>query len=179
MSARPSLPATIETERLHLRPWRDSDAEPLREMWAERDLRARRRIDADGRPTVDDLRQDLARRRDETASTGLALLVLERREVPGFVGYCGLVVGQATAAEPELAFELLRRFHGRGYATEAAGAIVAAADRGGWTRLWSTVRAWNAPSRAVVTKVGFVESGRVDHDPDRGDSLWYTRDRSG
>ena len=103
--------------------------------------------------------------------------MLERRESPGFIGYCGLIVGQASEAEPEIAFELLRRFHNRGYATEAARAVLAAADEAGWERLWSTVREWNAPSRGVMAKIGFVESGRTDPDPVRGDSIWYVRSR--
>jgi RimJ/RimL family protein N-acetyltransferase len=173
-----SLPLSIETERLRLRPWRDSDAEPLREMWAERDPRSRHLIDADGHPTVGELREDFETRRLATARTGLALLAIERVGSPEFIGYCGLIVGQASEAEPEIAYELLRRFHDHGYATEAAGAVVAAADRAGWTRLWSTVREWNTASRRVMTKIGFVESGKVDHDSLRGDSIWYTRERS-
>jgi hypothetical protein len=39
------------------------------------------------------------------------------------IGYCGLIVGHATVEEPEIAYELFRRVHGRGYATEAAGAV--------------------------------------------------------
>ena len=44
---------SIETERLLLRTWHVSEASVQRQLWAERDLRvpARRRIDADGRPT--------------------------------------------------------------------------------------------------------------------------------
>jgi RimJ/RimL family protein N-acetyltransferase len=171
------MPLSIQTDRLRLRPWRDTDAEPLRELLAERDPRARHRIDADGHPTVGELRRDFETRRLETARTGLALLAIERLGSPEFLGYCGLIVGQASEAEPEIAYELLRRAHHHGYATEAARAVVAAADAAGWTRLWSTVREWNTASRRVMTKIGFVEAGRVDHDSLRGDSIWYTRDR--
>ncbi len=178
MGTRRSLPSAIDTERLHLRPWKDSDAEPLREMWTERDPRSRHLISPTGHPTVDDFREDFGRQRAETARTGLAVLVIERRGSPGFVGYCGLIVGQASEAEPEIAYELLRAFHNRGYATEAAAAVVAAADSAGWERLWSTIRNWNTPSRRVISKIGFVESGRVDRDPVRGDSIWYVRNRA-
>ncbi|WP_371400882.1 hypothetical protein OHA10_23240 [Kribbella sp. NBC_00662] len=41
------FPAELTTERLHLRRWRPSDAEDYRGLWAERDVRALRRIDAD------------------------------------------------------------------------------------------------------------------------------------
>jgi len=47
------------------------------------------------------------------------------------IGYCGLIVGRATWEEPEIAFELFRRVHGSGYATEAGEAVVAAAIQSG------------------------------------------------
>lgn len=160
------------TERLRLRPFRPSDASWLHDLWAERDPRSRRRLDAEGRPTALDLRRDIEER---IRAGGPALLVVERRSDGVVLGYCGLVVGQASAAEPELAFELFRRAHGRGVATEAASAVVAAASAAGYRRLHATVRAWNAPSLRVLTKLGFVATGRVDPDAERGDSLWFAR----
>jgi hypothetical protein len=50
------LPAELTTERLRLRRWLPSDAEEYRGLWVERDPRAVRRIDAEGRPTVEDIR---------------------------------------------------------------------------------------------------------------------------
>ncbi len=71
-------------------------------------------------------------------------------------GYCGLIVGRCTHDEPEIAYELLRRFHGHGYATEAARAVLEAAFATGRTRIWSTVGAWNTPpSLRVLEKIGF------------------------
>lgn len=72
------------------------------------------------------------------------------------MGYCGLIVGRCTHDEPEIAYELLRRFHGHGYATEAARAVLEAAFATGRTRIWSTVGAWNTPpSLRVLEKIGF------------------------
>jgi RimJ/RimL family protein N-acetyltransferase len=99
----------LATERLRLRLWQPADAEKLRDLWAERDPRSLRVIDSVGRPTVDDLRTSLPRQLAETALTGLALLAIEDREHGQFIGYCGLIVGQATWEEPEIAFELFRR----------------------------------------------------------------------
>ncbi|MGI8693366.1 MAG: GNAT family N-acetyltransferase, partial [Geodermatophilaceae bacterium] len=69
-------------------------------------------------------------------------------------GYCGLIVGRSTVDEPEIAYERLRRAHGRGYATEAGRAVLDAAIATGRTRLWSTVRTWNAASFRVLEKRG-------------------------
>ena len=91
-----------------------------------------------------------------------------------FLGYCGLVIGRATIDEPEIAYELLRSAHGRGYATEAAAAIVDAARATGRQRLWSTVRTWNTPSFRVLEKIGF----RRDHTTtdEHGDIVWNVLD---
>jgi RimJ/RimL family protein N-acetyltransferase len=43
------------------------------------------------------------------------------------IGYCGLIEGRSSIEETEIAYELFREHHGRGYATEAARAVVAAA----------------------------------------------------
>jgi RimJ/RimL family protein N-acetyltransferase len=168
------LAQNLETARLRMRPWKMSDSAAVRELWTERDPRAIRVIDADGKPTVDDIRIGLENQLADTAKNGLALLALERKSDGEFIGYCGLIVGQATAEEPEIAYELFRRFHGQGYATEAARAVLSAALDTGRTRFWSTVRAWNTPSFRVLEKIGFINSGRTDVDPVRGDSVWMT-----
>jgi RimJ/RimL family protein N-acetyltransferase len=167
------MPAELRTERLRLRAFRPSDATWLHDLWAERDRRSARLLDAQGRPTVDDLRRDLEAR---SRTAGPALLVVEASPGGEVLGYCGLTVGRASADEPELAFELFRTAHGRGIATEAAAAVVRAADAAGFPRLHATVRAWNAPSLRVLGKLGFAPTGRVDPDPERGDTIWLVRE---
>jgi RimJ/RimL family protein N-acetyltransferase len=168
------LPAELATPRLRLRRWLPSDAEEYRGLWLERDPRALRRVDAEGRPTVEDMRGWLVDN-PLAAAPGLGLLPIERRDTGEFIGYCGLTVGQASFDEPELAYELARLAHGHGYATEAARAVVEAAARTGRRRLWATVREWNTASFRVLEKLDFHRSGRVTKDAERGDSIWMTR----
>jgi RimJ/RimL family protein N-acetyltransferase len=79
----------------------------------------------------------------------LALLAIEDRDHGQFIGYCGLIVGRATWEEPEIAFELFRSHHGRGYATEAGKAVVTAAIRSGrGDLLWLTRQLRSADSEA-------------------------------
>ena len=165
----------MSTERLRLRRWVAADAEEYRGVWLERDPRALRRVDAEGRPTVEEIRGWLVGN-PLAAAPGLGLLPIERRDTGEFVGYCGLTVGQASYDEPEIAYELARRAHGHGYATEAARAVVEAAARTGRRRLWATVREWNGASFRVLEKLGFSRSGRVTADAERGDSIWMTRE---
>ncbi|CAO0832599.1 N-acetyltransferase OS=Streptomyces microflavus OX=1919 GN=Smic_28600 PE=4 SV=1 [Streptomyces microflavus] len=108
-----------------------------------------------------------------TEITGIALLPIQRRAEGDFIGYCGLVIGRSTLEEPEIAYELFRHAHGRGYATEAARAVVGAAGATGRKRLWSTVGTWNTPSLRVLEKLGF-EQDRVSMEGTK-EVAWLTR----
>ena len=165
----------LTTDRLILRPWRVSEATVQRALWAERDPRVppHRRIDADGRPTV----QDLAERiRHGAKVRTVGLLAVERQSSGDVIGYCGLIpTSQGQPGEPELAFEFFQAVWNQGYATESAVAVLGWAQESGFQRLWATVREWNRASLRVLIKVGFSESGRVETDLAYGDSLVMSR----
>lgn len=166
----------LETERLVLRPGVPDDAAIFHRLWTERDDRVppHRRLDAEGRPTVEDVAERI---RADAEAPGLGLLTVDRTDTGEVIGYCGLVArGNGSPEEPELAFELLRAAHGVGYATEAARAVIAWADEAGYRRVWAGVRDWNVASRRVSAKVGFRESGEVEPDPVHGDSILTVRD---
>jgi RimJ/RimL family protein N-acetyltransferase len=165
------MPDEIVTARLVLRRQRVEDAAAYHEMWTERDPRVppHRRISSSGKPTVEDLAAQIDA---EMHSPTGGLLTITRSFEGDVIGYCGLIFeGQSTPGEPELAYELLRRAHGVGYATEAAQAVVTWAAEAGYQRLWAGVRSWNLASRNVLRKLGFVETGRVEPDANFGDSL--------
>ena len=167
---------TLETDRLVLRRRRPEDAAVHRRLWAERDPRvpAHRRIDRDGRPTVEEMAEHL---RAERSETGPGLLTVERKDTGDVIGYCGLVLdGNGPPGELELAYELLRAVHGRGFATEAGHAVVAWVGEAGHQRLWAGVRDWNVASRRVLEKLGFRETGQVERDAVHGDSLLTVRE---
>ncbi len=160
MSALPVL-ETLETDRLVLRRREVGEAAIYRHLWTERDPRVpeRRRIDADGKPTIEDIAEQL---RAERESSGLVVLAVERKDAGDVIGYCGLfAVDERPDDEPELAFELLRSAQGSGYATEAAQAVVDWARQAGCPRLWADVWDWNTASRRVLAKLGFLETGQV------------------
>ncbi|MEZ4595882.1 MAG: GNAT family N-acetyltransferase [Chloroflexota bacterium] len=141
------MPARIGTGRLVLRGWTEADAAWHRVLVTER-----------AQPPDDPASYSATvcvEQRRRTATQGFGLYVVEVRAGPGPIGYCGLIVGRSTLAEPELAYELLHRAQGQGYATEAARAVVAAAAGAGISRLWATVGPWNGPSLRVLDKLGF------------------------
>ena len=156
----------IETQRLILRLRDERDAEWYRELVAER---------GEEMPTLEEATARLVRVRDEALANGLGPLTITRRAEGDVIGYCALIVGRASVDEPEIAYELLRRYHGHGYATEAARALVDAAAATGRRRLWSTVGAWNTPSLRVLEKVGFRRDRTVTIE-DRGEVVWLVRD---
>ncbi len=160
MADGPDHGLVLETDRLLLRPWRVHEAAVQREMWTERDPRVppHRRIDADGRPALTDFEDAI--RSAERSSIGL--LAVEPKDEGAAVGYCGLVDSGRGSQEPELAFELLRRSWGRGYATEASWAVLDWARTAGHQRLWATVWDWNTASRRVLAKLGFAEIERQE-----------------
>ena len=166
---------TLETERLLLRRRRVDDAATYRRLWTERDSRVppHRRIDPEGRPSVEDIAAQIRGEREEP---GRGILTVERKGTADVIGYCGLVPHRdGSTDEPELVYELLRAAHGCGYATEAGRAVVAWAGEAGHARLWAGVRDWNTPSRRVLEKLGFRETGRVERDAVHGDSLLTVR----
>ena len=170
------LPDALETDRLLLRRRRVEEAGLFRRLWTERDPRVppHRRIDAEGRPGVSDIAAQI---RAEATGTWPGVLAVERKGTGDVIGCCGLVHhGNGPPGEPELAFELLRATHGRGYATEAGQAVLAWAASAGHPRVWAGVRDWNLASRRVLAKLGFRETGEVERDPDHGDNLLTVRE---
>jgi RimJ/RimL family protein N-acetyltransferase len=163
----------LETDRLRLRPWRVSEAAIQRELWTERDDRvpAHRRIDADGHPTVADIEEWIR----ASPSSSIGLLAVERKDAGDVIGYGGLIDSdRGPEGEPELAYELLRRVWGQGYATEASWAVLDWARSAGHERVSASVRDWNIASRRELSKLGFVETDRTE-DPTHGTNLFTTR----
>ena len=167
---------TLETDRLILRHRRVGEAAIYRQLWTERDLRVppHRRINADGRPTTEDIAAQI---RAARAEPGPGILAVERKGTADVIGYCGLTVyGNGSPDEPELAYELLRASHGCGYATEAGRAVVTWASEAGYRRLWAGVWDWNVASRRVLEKLGFREAGRVEPGSVHGHNLLTVRE---
>lgn len=155
----------METDRLSLSLWKESDAPWYRELVAER---------GKGMPTLDTARENVTTLRNRAYESGIALLTIRRRDEGDYIGYCGLIIGRSTLEEPEIAYELFQKVHGNGYATEAATAIVDAAVATGRHKLWSTVRVWNTASFRVLEKLGFER----DHSTwdESGEIVWSVRE---
>ena len=156
----------LKTERLELSMWEESDSVWLSKLIGERGVDI---------PTVDSVRNWLIEMRKKADENGISLLTIRRRNEGDFIGYCGLIIGRSTLEEPEIAYELFRSAHGKGYATEAASAVLDAAIATGRHKLWSTVGAWNVASLRVLEKIGFTRHHST-WDDERGEIIWNVRD---
>jgi RimJ/RimL family protein N-acetyltransferase len=157
----------IETERLVLRLRGPQDAAVNLELLGERE--------GGTTLTLAQAEARLAAQTVQAHESGIGFLAIERRVEGDVIGYCGLLVGRGTFDEPEIAYELLRRAHGQGYATEAARAVLDAAFATGRRRIWATVGAWNTPSFRVLEKIGFERHHSVTDD--RGELVYLVRCR--
>jgi RimJ/RimL family protein N-acetyltransferase len=89
-------------------------------------------------------------------------LAITLRSDGRLIGNCGLRLASADAREGDLGYELSPQYWGRGYATEAARAIV---DFGYGElrlhRIWSWCIAENVASARVLDKLGMRLEGRL------------------
>jgi ribosomal-protein-alanine N-acetyltransferase len=96
---------------------------------------------------------------DDPAVLGFGPWIAVAREANRVVGSAGFV-GRPRGGEVELGFGIAPESRGRGYATEAARALVEwALAQEGVERVVARCDADNAPSIRVLEKVGFTRAG--------------------
>jgi RimJ/RimL family protein N-acetyltransferase len=159
----------LSTERFVLTLEELDDAPWLAELFTAR---------GDGPVSVTQARERITSMHELTRTHGIGAYVLRPRDGGAPAGYVAVVIGRGSVEEPELAYELLPSHQGRGYATEAARAVLDAAFATGRRRIWSTVRESNAASLRVLEKLGGFVQQRVSSDEraeERGRLLWFAR----
>ncbi|HEY7198431.1 MAG TPA: GNAT family N-acetyltransferase [Gaiellaceae bacterium] len=109
-----------------------------------------------------------------------AVVLRSGREMVGHAGFHGPpgVNGPGAADAVEVGYTVFPRHRGEGYATEAASALIAFAAEKGVARVIASVAPDNAPSLAVVHKLGFEQTGDQWDDED-GRELVFERPASG
>jgi RimJ/RimL family protein N-acetyltransferase len=142
----------ITTERLVLRPLRESDLDALAAIYA--DPRTTRFLG--GPRTRDDTRTRLEWMIAAHSEQGFGLLATTLREEGTLIGRCGILVQDVESArENEIAYLLGSGWWGHGYATEAAAAIRDHAhSQLGFERLISLIAPENTASQAVARRIG-------------------------
>ncbi|MEM1288836.1 MAG: GNAT family N-acetyltransferase [Pseudomonadota bacterium] len=141
---------TVETERLLLRGWRESDAKGYAELYGdEENVRF-----IGGTLTPPEAWRMVAQRIGQWYLRGFAMFAVELKETGEFIGHCGPNF-PAGWPEHEIGYGFIKRFHGKGYATEAASASLEFAYRTlGWTTAISLIDALNTPSARLAMRLG-------------------------
>ncbi|HEY0164677.1 MAG TPA: GNAT family N-acetyltransferase [Sphingomicrobium sp.] len=158
----------IETERLILRGWRQSDHEPWAQMG--RDPEVMRHFPA----LIDQDESDWMireRLQPHIERNGWGLWAVERKSDRAFLGFTGLDYVDFACpiqGEVEIGWRLARHAWGRGYAFEAASA---AAEYGfntlGLERMVAMTVEANDRSRRLMDKLGMVRAPELDFDHPR------------
>ena len=154
----------LETPRLILRRWRPADHAAFAELNADPEVM--RHFPA----TVDRAGSDgmIARIEKGFDHLGYGLYAVEVKGGSPFVGYVGLMPVRAPnplAPAVEIGWRLARRAWGRGYASEAARACLDLAfDHLGLEEVVSFTAVANAPSRAVMARIGLRADPSRDFD---------------
>ena len=142
------------TERLLLRPGWAEDAPAIAAAIAD-EMIVRNLATAPWPYELRDAEAFLAQARDPALPS---FLIFERTDgAPNLVGSCGL--GRRPSGAVELGYWIGRSYWGRGYATEAATALIDIARTLGFTRLEGSHFLDNPASGRVLEKLGFEPLG--------------------
>jgi len=154
----------VETPRLLLRAWRETDRAPFREMNA--DAQVMRYFPSP--LTAEETDALLERIRLHFEQHGFGLWAVALKETNEFAGFIGLAVPAFEAHFTpcvEIGWRLAVRFWNRGLATEGAAAALAFAHNSlGLEQVVSFTAAQNFASRRVMEKIGMIRDLRGDFD---------------
>jgi RimJ/RimL family protein N-acetyltransferase len=162
--------ALLRTARLTLRPWRDADQPAFAALNADPEVAA----DLGGplSRAASDAKFD--RYRATFISHGFARLAIE--DTQAFVGYAGVMpsaLDHPLGPHAEIGWRLVRAAWGRGYATEAARAVLQDAfARLGFSEVLAYTAADNVRSQAVMARLGLRRDTSRDFDIPRGETPW-------
>lgn len=156
---------TLETDRLILRAWQDSDIAPFAALNADPEVMRFFPAPLDEA----DSRKIITSFADRHVRTGLSPHAVQVKETGAFIGFVGLsrVAFDAWVKdEVEIGWRLSRASWGQGYAREAARAVLnhGLTDQG-LSRIVAFAPTINRPSIAVMRSVGMsrVEDGDFIH----------------
>jgi len=158
---------SIVTQRLHLLPVREENAQALWHVLQQPDLRGFQDL-----PDLDAtaFRRSIAQRPQELRPAAVGrfewMIYWTKIRANGSppIGWVSLRIAERASDTAEIGYSVVREHRGRGVATEAvAGLVVEGFERAGLRRVRAYCVPENAPSRAVLERNGFLEDGVSRH----------------
>ncbi len=151
---------TLNTERLVLRAWRDSDHEPFAALNADPVVMEHFK----GPLTRQETEAFIGRIEDRFSQSGWGLWAVGVTDGPGFIGYVGLWPGDhVQPGMVEVGWRLAKGAWGRGYAPEAATEVLRFAfEELGLFEIVSFTVPQNRNSRRVMEKIGLRRRPEAD-----------------
>jgi ribosomal-protein-alanine N-acetyltransferase len=148
----------LDTERLFIRPWQESDRPAFRTMSGDREVM---RYVHGGEPyTEEEIDQFMARQKKQLDDLGMCMGALVEKSTGHVVGVAG-VQPLGASGDIEIGWWLNREVWGRGYATEAGGAamnhVLETLKR---PRVVAIIDPGNKSSVGVVNRLGFTYDRR-------------------
>jgi RimJ/RimL family protein N-acetyltransferase len=148
----------LTTPRLRLRPFAAADRVAIHAIYA--DPVVMRHVGHGPHRSLADTDTALQAFGRMLAERGISFLAVEERATGRVIGDAGLYPVEGTEDEVELGYTLARDAWGRGFGTEAAGALLEHARAAlPVSRVMATVDPANAASRHVLEKLGLREHG--------------------
>jgi [ribosomal protein S5]-alanine N-acetyltransferase len=153
----------VETPRLLLRDWRETDVEPFRQLNADPEVMRYFLKPLSGAESE----EFLGRIRAEIQSAGFGLYAVEHKDSGAFIGLLGFHVPTFEADFTpcvEIGWRLTREAWGHGYATEGASACLAYGfEQLGFDEVYSFTSVPNKPSQRVMQKIGMTFAKTFGH----------------
>ena len=160
---------TLETDRLVLRGWRESDFAPLAAFYAD-DPES---VFVGGPRRGGDVVMWFMARLGQWALRGYGSFVITERASDAFAGWCGVnhYVGMR---EPSIQWALAAPYRGKGYMTEAGRAaldfVFRASGRG---LLMTTIHPANTASQKTARRLNGAPDGTTVVDDDETVDVWW------
>jgi ribosomal-protein-alanine N-acetyltransferase len=162
-----TCPESLQTERLILRRWRDSDLEPFAKMNSDPVVMEH----FPSMLTREQTEQFIARLINDFAHNDFGLWATELKSTGEFIGFIGISRPTFDAHFMpcvEIGWRLAKEFWGKGYAPEGAREILRDSFmRVGLNELVSMTATSNLKSRRVMEKIGMTRNPQDDFDHPR------------
>lgn len=162
----------LTTPRLVLRSWRDADRDCFAALNSDPDVMS----DLGGPLTRAESDTKFDRYRSAFREHGFSRFAIEERH-GAFVGYAGLMPGgtdHPLGLHVEIGWRLAAAAWGKGFATEAAGAVLRDAfERLCLAEILAYTAADNTRSQAVMSRLGMQRDSQRDFSMPSRDGIWH------